>query len=81
MIKNTGREIRVTGDKSTFNIQPNHTLATMGFYSSVLQETQQNTGCFVTNSGITKIYYRKNVGHVFTKPVKTEGTTQNFFPQ
>jgi len=31
-------------------------------------------------SGITKIYYRKTVGHVFTKPVQTEGTTQKFFP-
>jgi hypothetical protein len=31
------------------------------------------------NSGITKIYDRKTVGHVFTKPVQIEGTTQNFF--
>jgi len=30
-------------------------------------------------SGITNIYYRKTVGHVFTKPVQTEGTTQKFF--
>jgi hypothetical protein len=30
-------------------------------------------------SGITKIYDRKTVGHVFTKPVQIEGTTQNFF--
>jgi hypothetical protein len=29
-------------------------------------------------SGITKIYYRKTVGHVFTKPVQIEGTTQKF---
>jgi hypothetical protein len=35
-----------------------------------------NTGRFIMNSGITKIYYRKTVGHVFTKPVQTEGTTQ-----
>jgi hypothetical protein len=27
----------------------------------------------------TKIYYRKTVGHVFTKPVQIEGTTQKFF--
>ena len=27
-------------------------------------------------SGITKMYYRKTVGHVFTKPVQIEGTTQ-----
>ena len=30
-------------------------------------------------SGITKNYYRKTVGHVFTKPVQTEGTTEIFF--
>jgi hypothetical protein len=30
-------------------------------------------------SGITKIYYRKTIGHVFTKPVQIEGTTQTFF--
>ena len=27
-------------------------------------------------SGITKIYYRKTVGHVFTKPVQIEGITK-----
>ena len=32
-------------------------------------------------SGITKIYYRKTVGHIFTKPVQIEGTTQMFFFQ
>jgi len=32
-------------------------------------------------SGITKIYYRKSAGHVFTKPVQIEGTTQKFFAQ
>jgi hypothetical protein len=31
-------------------------------------------------SGITKIYYKKTVGHVFTKPVQIEGTTQKNFP-
>ena len=32
-------------------------------------------------SGNTKNYYRKTVGHVFTKPVQTEGTNQkHFFP-
>jgi len=41
-IKNTGCETRVTEDKLTFNIQPNHTLVTKGLYSSVLQEMQQN---------------------------------------
>ena len=30
-------------------------------------------------SGITKIQYRKTVGHVFTKPLQVEGTTQFFF--
>jgi len=30
-------------------------------------------------SGITKIYYRKTVGYVFTKPVQIEGIT-HFFP-
>jgi len=39
------------------------------------------TGRFITYSGITKIYYRKTVGHVFTKPVQIEGTTQLFSPQ
>ena len=31
-------------------------------------------------SGITKIYYRKTAGHVFTKPVQIEGTTHFFSP-
>jgi hypothetical protein len=31
-------------------------------------------------SGITTIYYRKTVGHVFTKPVQIEGTNQKNFP-
>ena len=38
------------------------------------------TGRFIMCSGITKIYYRKSVGHVFTKPVQIEGTTEFFFP-
>jgi len=32
-------------------------------------------------SGITKMYFRKTVGHVFTKPVQIEGTTQKSFFQ
>jgi hypothetical protein len=32
-------------------------------------------------SRITKIYCRKTVGHVFTKPVQLEETIKNFFPQ
>ena len=39
------------------------------------------TGRFIMHSGITKIYIRKPAGHVFTKPVQIEGTTQNFFSQ
>ena len=38
-----------------------------------------STRCFIMYSGITKIYYRKPVGHVFTKPVQVEGTNQTFF--
>jgi hypothetical protein len=40
-----------------------------------------NTGRFTMYSGITKIYYRKTVGHTFTKPVQIEGTTKIFPPQ
>ena len=40
------------------------------------------TGLFIMYSGITKIYYRKTLGHVFMKPVQIEGTTKTiFFPQ
>ena len=39
-------------------------------------ERKVNTGRFIMYSGITKIYYRKTVGHVFIKPVQIEGTTQ-----
>jgi hypothetical protein len=39
----------------------------------------ENTGRFIMYSGITTIYYRKTVGHVFMKPVQIEGTTQKFF--
>jgi hypothetical protein len=47
---------------------------------AVYEITRKNTGSFITYSGITKIYYRKTVGHVFTKPVQIEGTTEIFFP-
>ena len=30
-------------------------------------------------SGTTKIYYRKTAGHVFTKPIQIEGTTQKIY--
>jgi hypothetical protein len=36
------------------------------------------TGRFIIYSWITKIYYRKTVGHVFTKQVQIEGTTLLF---
>ena len=39
------------------------------------------TGRFIMYSGITKICYRKTVGHVFTKPVQIEGTTQKIYSQ
>ena len=35
---------------------------------------------FIMYSGVIKNYYRKTAGHVFTKPVHIEGTTQIFFP-
>ena len=39
------------------------------------------TGHFIMYLGITKIYYRKTVGHVFTKPVQIELKTKIFiFP-
>jgi hypothetical protein len=50
-----------------------HFLNSSDKYSDV-----KNTGCFIMYSGITKIFYRKTVEHVFTKPVQIEGTTQNF---
>ena len=31
-------------------------------------------------SRITEIYYRKTVGHIFTKHIQIEGKTQNIFP-
>jgi hypothetical protein len=39
------------------------------------------TGRFIMYSGIKKNYDRKTVGHVFTKPVQIEGTTQKFYPE
>jgi hypothetical protein len=41
-LKNKDCKIRVTGDKLTFNVQPNHTLVTMALFSNALQETQPN---------------------------------------
>jgi hypothetical protein len=32
-------------------------------------------------SEITKVYDKKTVGHVFTKPLQIEQTTQFFFPE
>jgi hypothetical protein len=39
------------------------------------------TGCFIMYSGITKIYDRKTIGHMFKKPVQIEWTTQKQFSQ
>ena len=38
-----------------------------------------STRHFIMYPGITKIYYRKTAGYVFTKPVQIEGTTQKIF--
>ena len=46
--------------------------------NTVAMATRYYTGRFIMYSGITKIYYRKTVGHVFKKPVQIEGTTQIF---
>jgi hypothetical protein len=40
-----------------------------------------DTGRSIMYFWITKIYDRKTVGHVFTKTVQIEGTTQNFLSQ
>jgi len=42
--------------------------------------SEEYTGRFIMHSGITKIYYRKPLGTVFTKPVQIEGTTLKIFP-
>jgi len=39
------------------------------------------TGRFIRYSGITNIYYRKTIGHAFTKTVQIEETTRYVFPQ
>jgi len=39
------------------------------------------TGLLTMYSGITKIFYRKTVGHLFTKPIQIEETTENFSSQ
>jgi hypothetical protein len=51
------------------------------FIPSVNDSSFCYTGRFIMHSGITKIYDRKTVGHVFTKPAQIEGTTQTFFPR
>jgi len=50
-------------------------------YVNLSCQLLRNTGRFIMYSWITKIYYKKTVGHVFTKPVQTEGTTHKCFPQ
>jgi len=49
--------------------------------SAMWKNVWHYTGHFIMYSGITKMYYRKTVGHAFTKPVQIEGTTQKFFSQ
>jgi len=50
-------------------------------YQCYLEATQhiahRTTGRYIMYSGITKIYYRKTVRHVFTKPVQIEGKIQS----
>jgi hypothetical protein len=43
--------------------------------------TLQYRGHFIMYSGITKNYYRKTIGQIFTKPVQTEETTEKIFFQ
>jgi hypothetical protein len=40
-----------------------------------------NTGLFIMYSGIKKCIIGKTIGHVFTKSVQIEGTTQTPHPQ
>jgi hypothetical protein len=53
--------------------------APSSFFPPKLKYLPYYTGRFIMYSRITKIYYGKTVGHVFTKPVQIEGTT-HFFP-
>ena len=46
---------------------------------TIMGWTSQYTGRFIMYSGITIIYYRKTLGHIFTKPVQIEGITQIIF--
>jgi hypothetical protein len=49
-------------------------------FQEVLKHLIFFTCLFIMYSGITKIYYGKTVGQIFTKPVQIAGTTQKFFP-
>jgi hypothetical protein len=49
-------------------------------HKNIIRYRLKHTGRFTMHSEITKTYYRKTVGHVFTKPVQIEGTTEFFFP-
>jgi hypothetical protein len=42
-----------------------------------MKNSNDTIGNRTRDPGITKIYYRETVGHVFTKPVHIEGTTQS----
>jgi hypothetical protein len=45
-------------------------------HGRVLLKPHIHTERFIMYPGVTKIYDRKTVGHLFTKPVQIEGTTQ-----
>jgi hypothetical protein len=66
----------IVGSHFTWKFYNNRTYWLM---SSRSMNPTHYTGCFIMYSRITKIYYRKTVGHVFMKPVQKEGTTENFF--
>jgi len=64
-----------------FRLRNRQKLVRFRFWCGFDSRIYGNTGRFIMYSGITKIYYRKTVRHVFTKPVQIEGTTQEIFPR
>ena len=61
--------VKIRWNQQTFNME------------TYIHFCMASTGRFVMYYGITKIYYRKTVGHVFMKPVQIEGTNRKFFSQ
>ena len=53
----------------------------ISYLVALIVHLKEYTGYFIMFSGITKIYYRKSLGHVFTKPVQIEETTQKLLSQ